>query len=406
LRSDTDPMSRCFYCTKELAGWEDAVLHTGLDHQKLAQTLKCDPVSNGREILERFYPEKYHKWFIRKRKKKFKESLEDVGIEFVTDIEVNAPKLNLADSSELSKKRKVGVENIESEVVIKKARGDSSDRAGSDASPPVNIRLNKGKLKSGGSKEGVLMCDICPAPSSTSYSDINFLRRHLASSHFYQEILKEYPNPPQNSNFKFPCNFPSCDTGFNTELSRVKHLGTVHRQVERCLSIPKIFEKAKQQARGEQCLKISRPEHKAEALKPRGENVRRVSVDTVSPSCKVCGESFPTKESLKLHTCDSLMDKIEQECMEARKRGRISSTDSSASRELTNILTNKQSTVLISSSNDMEKENQPPCDDLDTPTNLQLILSEDEGEDDKSTIQLDIVRKKIDGVCSDSDETD
>ena len=163
------------------------------------------------------------------------------------------------------------------------------------------------------------MCDICPPPSSTSYTDINVLWRHLASAHFYQEILKEYPNPPQNSNFKFPCNFPSCDTGFNTELSRVKHLGTVHRQVDKCLATPKIFEKAKQEARGynfKTNTETPWPEHKA--LKPRGENVRRVSVDTASPSCKVCGENFPTKESLKLHTCDSIMDKIEQECMEAR----------------------------------------------------------------------------------------
>merc|ERR1719427_1222711 len=160
------------------------------------------------------------------------------------DMDVNEPRLNLADSSEMSKKRKVGVEDNASEV-IKKVRGNTPESACSDSRTAVNTKLIKGKCRSGGSKEGVLMCDICPVPSSTSYSDVNVLRRHLASSHFYQEILKEYPNPPQNSNFKFPCNFPSCDTGFNTELSRVKHLGTVHRQVERCLSIPKIFEKAK-----------------------------------------------------------------------------------------------------------------------------------------------------------------
>ena len=164
------------------------------------------------------------------------------------------------------------------------------------------------------------MCDICPVSSSASYSDQYAFKRHLASAHFYQDILKDYPNPdpPLNSNFKFPCNFPSCDMCFNTELTRVKHLGTVHRQVDRCLATPKILEKAKQYARVNSNSGTRFPEYKAEALTSRSENVRRVSVDTVSPSCKVCGENFPTKESLKLHTCNSLMDKIEQECMEVR----------------------------------------------------------------------------------------
>jgi len=406
-----DPMSRCFYCTKELTGWEDAVLHTGLDHQKLAHTLKCDPDSKGRELLEMFYPEKYHKWFVKKRKKKRRQSLVDGNIDLVMDITVNTSSLNVADSLVMSKKRKVVVEDNESEVTVKKVRVDTSESAGSDASTPVNIRSSQGKSRSGGSKERlILMCDICPAPSSASYSDHNALRRHLASTHFYHDILKEYPNPAQNFKFKFPCNFPSCDTGFNTELSRVKHLGTVHRQVERCLATPKIYDKAKQNSGANINLKTNIetpwPERKTEALKLIGENVRRVSVDTASPSCKVCGENFPTKESLKLHTCNSIMDKIEQECMEARKRGRSSSTDSSASKELANKLANKQSTVPISNNDDMEKENQPPSDDLGTPTQLQLFLSEDEEEDDKSIIQIDIFRKKVDDACSESDETD
>ena len=53
----------------------------------------------------------------------------------------------------------------------------------------------------------------------------------------------------------------------------------------------------------------------------------------------------------------------------------------------------------------MEKENYPPCDE-DMLTKLRLILSQDEDEDFKPTIQLDVIKRKVDGVCSSESDND
>ena len=88
-----------------------------------------------------------------------------------------------------------------------------------------------------------------------------------------------------------------------------------------------------------------------------------------------------------------------------RTRGRVSSTDSSTSKELNNRSANKQNNNPNSKNANMEKENYPPNDE-DMHTKLRLILSEDEEEDYKPTIQLDVIKRKVDGVCSSESDND
>jgi len=363
--SKENPIFKCSYCTRNLTDPEVAVLHTGLDHHKLAQAIKFDRNNDCWDLLKRWFPDKYNKWSKNNQLQKLTEASICSANENTTQVGRNTPQSKLSkpadpDNVEGFRKRKIDVENNKLQLKVKKARGSSSRK---DSGTHENTKLCKGKVKQGESKERlVIFCVICTQHHSASFSDEASLKRHMAIAHFMQEILKEYPNPPPNTSFEFPCNFPSCDAGFNNQNSRVQHLGIVHRQVDRCLATPKILEKAKQ--------------------------VSGIMKDKLHVKSKL--KAFKARVSQGL-------------------------TVSLKSNAENNILAKVTPCVEESNKSDMEEDTGPRGDDLEsfvtevrptTPSSLQLILS-DSDQENKSTIQLDVIRKKLDTiVSSDSDESD
>jgi len=98
------------------------------------------------------------------------------------------------------------------------------------------------------------------------------------------------------------------------------------------LAMPKLVEKAMEA--GE--LITDTKKHRPRIGQLRG---RSVSQDADSLNCKTCSSSFATKESLKLHTCHSLMDKSELQCMDELNRTK-------RTRRPSNLGTEEQTTTV------------------------------------------------------------
>eukprot|EP00091_Calanus_sinicus_P014237 TRINITY_DN31677_c0_g1_i1.p1 TRINITY_DN31677_c0_g1~~TRINITY_DN31677_c0_g1_i1.p1 ORF type:complete len:111 (+),score=24.92 TRINITY_DN31677_c0_g1_i1:102-434(+) len=70
----------------------------------------------------------------------------------------------------------------------------------------------------------------------------------MADAHFSEYILTHYPHPTSSSSTSYPCAFPNCSKILNSGALRVKHLGSVHNQVDLCMAMPRLVEKAKEAA--------------------------------------------------------------------------------------------------------------------------------------------------------------
>ena len=302
----------CYCCSKELSGWEDAVIHVAIYHEKLFQALKHDPNNDYKILMKRFFPDKYKKWFNRKSKSNNKidnerkvssetEIQEESNLEISMDtgistMDVNSSVDTPADPPPQVKatKRKLApapAHNEELELSIKIPRESVSESTGpseEDNTRPStpksprscgckNCQLpdcrqcrfcqdrlsygGEGKLRQrcekrmclkGKGKLSVpkerLTCMICPSKSTKSYSNKTRLKQHMADAHFSEYILTHYPHPIASTSISYPCAFPNCSKILNSGSLRVKHLGAVHNQVDLCLAMPRLVEKAKEVA--------------------------------------------------------------------------------------------------------------------------------------------------------------
>jgi len=314
--------SPCFICNKDLSGWEDAITHVGIDHEKLFQALKHDKNNDYRILLKRLFPEKYAKWFSKSKKQLDKgyesknycaNDIENSQVETSMDTGVSSMEPLLAPQNAV--KRKLYIEDSKRDQPdgsFKKVRASSSDSRGVSEEDGSCSKKSKGKCKTMVPKER-LNCWICPSHITASYGSKTILYRHMADAHFSDYILTHYPHPlPSTSTSYFPCMFPNCSKSLASLSARVKHLGVVHMQVEKALATPKIVEQAKENAKQDRDTKKQRSSSGSSRS-------RRGSLDVDNLTCRECKTQFATKESFKLHTCNSLMDKREQECVEGLK---------------------------------------------------------------------------------------
>jgi len=446
----------CFLCNRQLTGWEDAVLHVGLEHEKLFQGLKHDMNNDYKILLKRFYPEKFKKWDKKQNKKTKSSDIETSVDTSQSTMDVNLSMVTHADLSvpALARKRRLEVDQNELELTIKLPRATASDSTGASEEEATSTPKSpgrcqckgclrpdckkckycqdravyggegklrkrcekrtcqgqqaKGKGKPGASKERIA-CWICPKLSKASHSNETELKKHMADVHFSESILEHYPHPTSATSLSFPCNFPNCTSTLNTEVARVKHLGVVHKQVDRCLATPKLVDEAKSRAgKGQTRAK------------------RSVSTDSDSISCKTCGTNFPTKEKLRLHSCHSLLDKNDQDCISEPPRIRHTSkkivpenpkethcqkvpdfvevSDLVPDTLLQNF--SSASSVSAEAESNETPDHTAPLSSTTTPTKLQLILSDSDAEDNELPSEVGQIRRKLESLCSSESDTD
>jgi len=514
----------CCWCSKQLSGWEEAVIHVAIDHEKLFQALKHDKNNDYKILMKRFFPDKYKKWSRKSKINKIdieSNIQEDPNLETSMDtgiasMDVNSSMDTQADLPHHIKgtKRKLVTEHIEEqELGIKIPRESVTESTGAseeDTTRPTtpksprscqckNCQLpdcrqcrfcqdrlaygGEGKLRQRCEKRICLMgkgkgklsvpkerltCMICPSKSTKSYSNQTNLKQHMADAHFSEYILTHYPHPINSTSISYPCAFPNCSKILNSGPLRVKHLGAVHNQVDLCLAMPKLVEKAKEVAGTLSEKKKQRP--RIGQLRVR----RSVSQDSDSLTCKTCNSSFATRESLKLHTCHSLMDKSELQCMDElnrAKRTRRPSNQGSEDQTLSATLAQEAPPALntydccdspvevhgpapsvldiydyVDSSEVQSpvadpiapcqeicdfvpspvtsKELQASADDLgpvtpvpttqdtpvtstsNTPTKLQLMLSDSESGEDEPLSHVAKIRDKMKLLCTSDDDSD
>jgi len=322
-------------CGVNLIGWHDAVMHVALIHERLFHEMYSDTSekkSQYSELTERFYSKQV-------KELKQQQSINNNAGSVIKEREGNIDKL-----------------------VVK--LGDDINRQDTD-----NIR--------GSASKAIFSCSICHS-ANNKYSSIQSLYQHMAWAHFSTYILLHYPHQEPQQNY-YACKFPNCDTVLNSGEARVKHIGFVHKLVDLCLATPKVLMKAKEEVRGvketgtRKSLKISR------------------SCLSQKLMCKTCSLSFATKESLKLHTCYSIMDRKEQECTPVRHvRLKSCTSESKEDEDISFDGENYSSNV---------KEDGKSAVASQTPTSLDFRLRLSASEDEGSNSSNDY-GQRLDALCS------
>lgn len=200
----------------------------------------------------------------------------------------------------------------------------------------------------------------------------------MAWAHFSTYILLHYPHQEPQQKF-YACKFPNCDTVLNSGEARVKHIGFVHKLVDLCLATPKVLMKAKEEVRGVK-----------ETGTRKGLKRNRFCLSQ-KLMCKTCSLSFATKESLKLHTCYSLMDRKEQECNAVRHvRFKSSTSESIEDHDISFLGENYYSSV---------KEDGRTAVASQTPPSLDFRLRLSASEEERGNSSNDY-GKRLDALCS------
>eukprot|EP00092_Neocalanus_flemingeri_P023706 GFUD01025711.1.p1 GENE.GFUD01025711.1~~GFUD01025711.1.p1 ORF type:complete len:816 (-),score=190.31 GFUD01025711.1:160-2355(-) len=426
-------------CNKDLTGWEDAITHVGIEHEKLFQALKHDPANDYKVLLKRLFPEKFQKWF--KSKKQFKgvntdferknscdikqvfvnarvessmktgiSTMESEVVNFSTDTLMNTEEADSIQYQNAAKRKLVLDENGKTQKKVRKLdRASSSESRG--VSEEESSKKSKGKGKPAAPKERMI-CTICPPLNHASYAGKTSLYKHMADAHFSDYILTHYPLPTESiligiNTSSYPCLFPNCKTTLVSSSARVKHLGVVHRQVDTCLAIPKLVEQAKEKAMELEMNTIKQRPASGSSKSRRG------SLDSDNITCKKCETHFATRESLKLHTCHSLRDKRDHQCTEG------GNSRSSNIRSSESPIETSDRKIAESVSEHSEENPRVPSPLVlpvgscpitppksASPTDLGQIVITDSEEEEPSS-DLAIIRKKVNKlIVSDTDSDD
>ena len=331
--------SPCVFCEDTvLTGIEQAILHVGLDHEKLFQALKHDQKDEYRYILKKLYREKYNKYYT---PYKSKEPEKDPNI--ALPVKRNLSMHDKANPGKLQKEDPHYVQGGSSEPV---------------ANPSGKKKMN-GKNKR--------PCHIC-VQSERGYTSVSHLYGHMADKHFRDYIVAQYPHPdplPGEDVPKYHCQFPTCDQVFRSKVARVKHLGIVHKIVNQCLATPKLVEAAKKRAQTGGGVK-GRSSSGWNSSSSRRISTDRGLMDATGEqqyTCLKCQQEFATRQNLKLHTCHSMMDQAESVVMNCR---RDSVEEKEEGYRVTNNLIGQDQ-----DDNNSEKENQM---DIDTGESFECTI--------------------------------
>ena len=264
---------KCFHtnCNVTSGSQEDHLIHVGVHHEKLFNALMHDKRYNMKNVAKELFPTKFKR-----------EQSHDWG-RGSAGCSQKVPKRNLdrVDEGEAGPSKKAKPEEQ------KVSRSLSSDRnvETSIRLPGLSSKLKSIKPITAQIAPGAvnptrrMKCETCVVCGVTQ-SNKTTLYNHLAGEHFYQEISRKFAQTGDDREAHFPCSFPGCSEVLPSALARVHHLGRRHGQVDLCLAA-------------------------MEAAKKPKPSSARVKVF----KCRKCSEDFATRALLKLHTCNSLLDK-------------------------------------------------------------------------------------------------
>ena len=183
----------CVFCSKTtLINWEQAVLHVGIDHDKLFHALKHRDQSkhtNDEVLMKEFYPAKFEDECRRKASNKMKKKSNQVE-ELIPDGEAAAESFSKQNSE--GRLHSGGRDNLS------KAAKEDQERSGEQ-----RMGILDQKKRSAGDQPklqakracSAFSCSICSelVGNPSKYSTKEQLQGHMAESHFLEWILQKHP---------------------------------------------------------------------------------------------------------------------------------------------------------------------------------------------------------------------